>query len=250
MGLTIAAGLGIVGAVCNWLYLQQLAREQETVDLIGVRNGAQINIGDTFKESDLEAVPIPRAGAEALLKRAPAWSAREAVIGLPANHVFYGGEIIVNDDLVGPAVRDLAETLQEDEVARWVPIDSRSVVTEQINPGDLVSFEVPRGAVGPTPVTAPDAPGDTTLPANPPGGWRSAEFIGPFRVLALGPRREPAHVAEAARGRGAANASTITIVVKLIDGKLEPNAARLFEALRLSGSQGVGVMLHSSRRGS
>jgi hypothetical protein len=242
MGLTIAAGLGIVGAVCNWLYLQQLAREQETVDLIGVRNGAQINIGDTFKESDLEAVPIPRAGAEAL-------------ISLPANHVFYGGEIIVNDDLVGPAVRDLAETLQEDEVARWVPIDSRSVVTEQINPGDLVSFEVPRGALAPTPVTAPDAPGDTAPAANPPavsppGAWRSAEFIGPFRVLALGPRREPAHVAEAARGRGAANASTITIVVKLIDGKLEPNAARLFEALRLSGSQGVGVMLHSSRRGS
>lgn len=243
MGLTIAAGLGIIGAVCNWLYLQQLAKEQETVQLIAVREGVRLNIGDPFKESDLEPVPIPRIRVGNLLTRAPQWIAKDAVVGIPANRVFEGGEVIIHDDLEAPAVRSLASTLQEDEVARPIPIDARSVVSEHINPGDLVSFEVARGARGPTPAESGDEP-------TPPGAGNSAtEIIGPFRVLALGTRRESPNVEQAARGRAASNANTITIVVKLVKGQLEPQAARLFEALRLSGNQGVGVLLHSSRAG-
>jgi hypothetical protein len=157
LGLTIAAGLGIVGAICNWLYLQQLAATQETVSLIGVKRGVQLNIGDPFEESDLEPVPIPRDRSGNLIERAPLWSARSAVVGYGANRVFHGGEILLNADTEAPAVRNLAETLGDDEVARWVPIDTRAVVTEQINPGDMVSFDV--GSAGPTP-----AGGASTIP--------------------------------------------------------------------------------------
>lgn len=229
LGLTIAAGLGIVGAICNWLYLQQLASTQETVALIAVKRGVQLNVGDPFEESDLEPVPIPRDRAGNLIERAPLWSARSAVQGYSANRVFHGGEILLNDDLEAPAVRNLAETLQDDEVARWVPIDTRSVVTEQINPGDLVSFDV--GGSGPTPA----------------GAGSKSRIIGPFRVLALGGRREPANVAQAARPRGGSATNTIAIVVKLQGGKYESKAAELFDALRTTSSQGVGVQLHSSR---
>src|SRR5262245_53436277 len=98
LGLTIAAGLGIVGAVCNWFYLQQLAGNQETVVLIGLKNGVQLNIGDPFEEGDLEPVPIPLEGSGNLIERAPLWSARSAVVGYGANRVFHGGEILLNSD--------------------------------------------------------------------------------------------------------------------------------------------------------
>jgi Flp pilus assembly protein CpaB len=237
LGLTIAAGLGIVGAICNWLYLQQLAAEQETVSLIAVKKGVQLNVGDPFEESDLEPVPIPRDRAGNLVERAPLWDARSAVIGYGANRVFHGGEILLNADTEAPAVRDLAETLQDDEVARWVPIDTRAVVTEQINPGDMVSFDV--GSSGPTPAAEPG-----TTPTEP---GRGSRIIGPFRVLALGSRREPVNVAQSTRSRPGSATNTIAIVVKLRNGQYDPLAAELFAALRAVGTQGVGVQLHSTR---
>jgi len=234
LGLTIAAALGIVGAVCNWLYLQRLAREQETVQFIALRPGVQLNIGDTFDDSDLEPVELPKARYGNLVERAPQWSSLSAVVGYPANRVFSGGEIILDTDLEAPASRELADTLQADEVAYWVPITAGAVVADQINPGDLVSFQVAAGS-GPTPSgTAPRT-------GNGP------QLIGPFRVLALGGRRERANIEQASRQRGPTAANTITIVVKLVNGEFEPAAADLVKAIQLQGNQGLGVLLHSSR---
>ncbi|MBL8850818.1 MAG: hypothetical protein JNG89_14145, partial [Planctomycetaceae bacterium] len=193
--------------------------------------GVQLNIGDPFEEGDLEPVPIPRDRSGNLIERAPLWSARTAVLGYGANRVFHGGEILLNSDTEAPAVRNLAETLQDDEVARWVPIDTRAVVPEQINPGDLVSFDV--GAAGPTPAGS--------------GGAAGSRLIGPFRVLALGNRREPTNVSQSARPRGGSAANTIAIVIKLQGDAYEPRATELFNALRSVGAQGVGVQLHSAR---
>jgi Flp pilus assembly protein CpaB len=233
LGLTIAAALGIVGAVCNWLYLQRLAQEQEKVSFIALRPGVQLNIGDTFDESDLEKVDLPKARYGNLVERAPQWSALSAIVGSPANRVFGGGEIILDIDLEAPASRDLSDTLQEEEVAYWVPITAGSVVADQINPGDLVSFQTAAGN-GPTPA------GSQPRGAGP-------QIIGPFRVLALGGRRERSNIEQASRQRAPTGANTITIVVKLVDGQFEPAAAELVKAIQLGGNQGLGVLLHSSR---
>lgn len=235
LGLTVAAALGIVGAVCNWLYLQRLAQEQETVQFIAVKQGVQLNIGDPFRESELEPVPIPKARVGNLIERAPQWSSLSAVVGFPANRVFSGGEIVLDSDLEAPAVRDLSDTLQEDEIAYWVPITAGAVVADQINPGDMVSFQT-AAVSGPTPAGTP--------PRSSSGG---PQIIGPFRVLALGNRRERPNVEQASRTRGPSGANTITIVVKLVDGQFEPTAAELVKAIQMQGNQGLGVLLHSSR---
>ncbi len=237
LGLMVAAGLGIVGAICNWFYLDRLARDQEKVSFIAVRQGVNLDIGDNFKESQFEQVDIPRSGVGNLDHVAPLWSARNAVVGLRANRQFVGGEIILESDLIGPAQMDLADTLQQDEVARWVPVDPSSVVAAQINPNDFVSFEVPR--LGPTP--AGGSPGPVSA-----GGGGSTEIIGPFRVLALGNRRERPNVQKAATGR-VGSENTMAIVVKFAGGEMEERARRLFEALRLAGGNGAHVILHSSR---
>lgn len=236
IGLIVAAGLGIAGAICNWFYLEQLARHQEQVVFIAIRDDVELEIGDIIKSEHLMEVPIPRAAVGNLEQVAPLWQSRDAVAGHPAIRNFNGGELLLDSDLQRPAYQDLAETLQENEVARWVPIDSRSVVPEQINPGDLVSFEVTRiGAGGPTPAG--------TAPAPAAG---ATEIVGRFRVLAMGNRREASNIQEANRRRSGSE-GTIAIVVELTNGEMEPEAKKLFEALRLSGNQGAAILLHSSR---
>lgn len=234
--MLLAAGLGLAGALCNWLYLDSLARAETRLAFIGVKPDVRLNIGDVFKADQFEAVDIPRSHVGNLPDVAPLWSAREAVIGLRANKPYAGGELILRQDLTTPAQEDLASVLADDEVARWVPIDSRAVITEQINPGDLVSFEVPKASSavvengGASPVQQP----------------AEMEIIGPFRVLAIGSRRERPNIQQA-RGRSGGPENTITIAVQLKGGALEPRAVKLFDAVRDAGSQGMYVLLHSAK---
>lgn len=244
-GLLLAAGLGLAGALCNWLYLDSLARTETRVAFIGVKPDVRLNVGDVFKADHFERVEIPRSRIGNLQDAAPAWSALDAVVGLRANKPYAGGEIILRQDLATPAQQDLAALLAEDEVARWVPIDPRAVIPSQINPGDLVSFEVPRPAGEPAPVERAAANGNGA-PGPVPSAAPDIEIIGPFRVLAVGSRRERPDIQQA-RGRTTGMENTITIAVQLAAGKVEARAAKLFDAIRDSGSQGVYVLLHSAR---
>jgi Flp pilus assembly protein CpaB len=240
-GLLIAAGLGLAGALCNWMYLDSLASAESKLAFIGVKPDVRLNVGDLFKADHFEPIEIPRSRLGNLQNSAPLWSAREAVIGLRANKPYAGGEIILRQDLETPAQQDLASMLAEDEVARWVPIDPRAVIAEQINPGDLVSFETPQPTATATVPASPSA-GDNAQPAAP----AIREVIGPFRVLAVGARRERPNIQQA-RGRSGGPEHTITIAVRMPEGKLEARAVKLFDAVRAAGSQGVYVMLHSGK---
>lgn len=260
-GILLAAGLGLLGALCNWFYLQRAVQFQDEVSFIAIRQAVQLNVGDLITEEQIERVEIPRVAVGNLIHVAPQWSAKDAVLGHRATRSYMGGEIILDMDLTTPVQQDLAATLNENEVARWVPVDPRSVIPEQINPGDLVSFEVQaplqNAAIAlpaATPRTPPPNPDDEPAPppsspsprSSPPQApiASQAEIIGPFRVLALGGRRERRNIQAASRGRGGPE-NTITILVRLNDNKLEPKAARLFDALR--GGKTATVQLHSSR---
>jgi Flp pilus assembly protein CpaB len=238
-GLLIAAILGLAGAVCNWLYLQRASNTLGRVSFISIKPDVQLNVGDPIKDEHLQRIDLPNNAAGNLSSVAPEWSAKAAVVGQRANRIFNGGEIILEMDLAAPAQQQLAKTLQENEVALWVPIDPRSVVAEQINPGDLVSFEVPPMAL--TGINAP-VPTSTT----PRGTADKPEVIGPFRVLAIGARREPINVQQAFRGR-AGTETTLTIVAELKQGQLDSLSARLSEVLGSQNRQGLIVLLHSAR---
>jgi Flp pilus assembly protein CpaB len=240
-GLLIAAILGLAGAVCNWLYLQRASNTLGRVSFIAIRPDVQLNIGDPIKDEDLQRIDLPENTAGNLSSVAPEWSAKAAVIGQRANRIFHGGEIVLEMDLAAPAQQQLAKTLQENEVAVWVPIDPRSVVAEQINPGDLVSFEVPRAALAGGTASVP-----TSTPALAGVASEKPEIIGPFRVLAIGARREPTNVQQAFRGR-VGTETTLTSVAELKQGQLDPLSARLSEVLGSQNRQGLIVLLHSAR---
>lgn len=221
-GLVIAGVLGIAGAICNWLYLQNASNSRDRVSFIAIKEGVTLNVGDLIQEDHLQKVDFPRGSVGYLDTVAPQWSARAAVVGQRANHLYAEGDIVLEMDLTTPAQQQLAKTLQPDEVAFWVPIDPRSVVAEQINPGDLVSFEIPASEMV------------------------AANILGPFRVMAIGSRREPINVQQAFRGRQGTE-TTLTIVAKLQNGQLDPLTSKLSQALSQRNRQGLAVLLHSAK---
>jgi Flp pilus assembly protein CpaB len=232
-GLIIAAGLGIVGAICNWFYLSRQASQMEKVSFVAVESTAQLNLGDHFKESDLVQVDIPKDHLGNLNEVAIYWKDRRTVIGMPATKAYRGGELVLQSDLLTPSERDFSHLLAEDEVARWVPVDSRSFVPERISPGNLISFITSGTGEG-------RSPGNSAQPAISSTG---TEIIGPFRILSLGARTGDRDV-RLAHSRSSGQESLIGIRVKVIDGKLEPKADRLFQVLSMNNAP-LQVMLHS-----
>jgi hypothetical protein len=247
-GILIAVGLGVAGAICNWLYLQRLAGQEAKEFFIGVKPGVQLNAGDVIRAEHVVEVGIPRSALGNLDQVAPLWKIRDAVIGFPTNRSFRGGELVLYDDVKTPGQRDLNEKLGPDEVALWIPVDPRTFNPGRVNPEDEVSFIVPRGGaamLSPTPIEDADGGGGEPPPVVQPGG--ASEIIGPFRILEIGSRTGRPEVQKAAGAR-AGNETSITVVAKITGGKLEPKAQRITEVVRTTRSQGLQVLLHAKRK--
>lgn len=231
-GLIIAAGLGIVGAICNWFYLSRQASQMEKESFVAVRSTVQLNLGDQFKESHLIQVQIPRDNLGNLNEVGIPWKNVAAVVGLPATKAYRGGELLLYQDLQSPSERDFSHLLAKDEVARWVPVDSQSFVPERISPGNLISF-----------ITRSDgaarSPGNSTQPLVTSSG---TDIIGPFRILSLGARTGDRDV-RLASSRKSGQESLIGIRVRVVDGKLDAKAERLFQVLSSNNSP-LQVLLH------
>ncbi len=237
-GLLLSLGLGLAGAVCNWFYLERLAGKQAKVSFIGVSAGSQINVGDTLLDSHLVKVDIPSSAVGNLDQVAPHWSDRPLVVGWPSNRSYRGGELVLQQDIRTPGAKDLNDKLGKDEVAIWIPIDTRTFNSMRVNPDDEVSFLLPSSALG--------GPSPTPL-GGQPGGSANSDIVGPFRILELGSRTGRPEVQKAAGGRQA-NENVIAIVAKFIGGRLDAKAERITEYMRATKSQGLQVILHPKRK--
>ena len=136
LGLTIAACLGILGGLCNWFYIQQKSRDLEKVEFIAVRSQLEINVGDTFEKSNFEPVAIPKAHLGNLDATAVKWDLLQTVIGKNATRYYSGGNLILHTELLEPPSKEIISLLGENEVLKWIPIDTRTAVPEHINPGN------------------------------------------------------------------------------------------------------------------
>jgi len=249
-GILFAIGLGLAGTILSWFYLERLAGREAKVAFIGIKANAAINVGDVIRAEHLVQIDLPRSRVGNLETVAPLWEYRSTVIGLPSTRTFQGGEIVLQQDLRSPGMRDLNDKLGKNEVAVWLPVDPRTFNATRVNPDDSVSFVVPRAGmpVGPTPV------GATPIAASD-----ASEIIGPFRILEIGSRTGRTDVYRATGGRTASEA-TITVVAKLVGGQvdpmtgeyrggtLEPVAERILEVIRQTKSQGLQVILHPKRK--
>lgn len=222
-GLLAAAGLGLLGGLCNLLYLQQVSKQVERVAFVGIKADVDLPIGATIRKQHLERVEIPRNALGNLPQYAVAYDLVETVYGLKASRHFEGGELLLQSDIKAPPAE--LPPILPDQRYMFVPVNSNAFLTPLVEPGDYVSFVIP-----PTP-----GPDGTTRGAS--------EILGPFEVLALGTRLGQTST-QIAAGRSAQRENILTVSVKIDEGNLEPKAERLNQLLLGGLVKNIGVLVH------
>lgn len=232
-GIVIAVALGLTGAFFNWFYVSRQAGQYAKVQFLAIADDARINMGDRFQRSHFVPVEIPRANVGNLVDTAIRWDALNTVVNRRATRSYSGGEIVLHQELRTPARQELASRIGENERVMWLPVDQRTFDATHVNPGDLISFQVPALAGG-----APALAGST--------GARSHgyEIIGPFRILALGQRMGDRNVYRAAGNTRGTSENRIAVSVRVEGNRLEDKAEQISEVLRITNFKGVQVLLH------
>jgi len=265
-GLIVAIGLGITGALLNFIYLANKSGDLEAVAFIGIGPEVRVARGSTIVREHLVPVEVPQRVARNLEKFAVKFSDVNTVVGQKALRTLEGGSLLLRDDLrTPPAELDFTENLEagvEEEVARGIPIDSRSIVPSLIEPGNLVSFLAPRVLSESPAVAAPLSPGgpepgkpepgkpELLRPVPGPGaagagsGLEEFEPVGPFRVLSVGSRVGRRDVFQAA-GLPSAQENVLVIALRLRNKKLEDPGPRLERLLQSANFRPLSVLLHA-----
>ena len=241
-GILIAVGLGITGGVCNWFYLERQADKYVRVSFVAIAPGTTINRGDQFAKSHFQEVGFPEKQLGNLELTAVKWDAYKTVIGLRATKNYAPNEILLVQDLKTPARQDLNRLIKDDERVMWIPVDSRTFNASHVNPGDQVSFLVPKLSRSfPTVANGTNDNGnaDVKLAVDK----SASDIIGPFFILALGDRKGRSDVLKASGGSfGSEN--EIAIVVKIKGNTLEPKAQQISDIVSQRNLRGVQVLLH------
>lgn len=232
-GIMIAVAMGVVGFVCNWLYLEREASRVELVSFVGVSQPADVKRGDVIQSDDLVPISMPKSHESQLAQVAVLWDQRDLVIGQKAARdlaVSGEAELVMHRDLTTPAIKDINELIADNERVMWLPVDSRTFNPQHVDPGDQVSFRIPEFGKGASRSQPTEAGG---------------KILGPFRILALGNRKGRRDVRQAAGlASGAENVIAVAVTVENPDGKLEPKAETLAGILAVNNFQGVQVLLH------
>jgi hypothetical protein len=254
-GLIVAIGLGIAGALFNFAYLVRGSQDVEKIAFIGVKEDKIIGRGEPLSEDNLEPLEIPKRWVGKLDVYAVLWSARQTVLGRGVSRPLEGGSLLLRSDLkTPPRELNFGTNLPQgvEERAYFVPIDTRRLITPLVQPGDQVEFIVsvlPDGP--PTLAEAPKA--DPPGKADPKGGRAVAarppsrdvvDLCGPFRVLSIGNRLGSHDVMQAAK-IAPTQENVMTIALKIENGKVEPEGARLMRVIEQTGSKPFGYLLRA-----
>lgn len=234
-GIIIAAALGIVGAFCNWFYINNEAKNYEKVSFIAISDDAAIETGDRLKSEHFVKVDVPKAYVGELDKTAVHWNDRQAVTAYRATKSYRGGEVLFWHDLTGIAQQDLTERLGKDEVLFQVVVDAATFIPEHYDPGDEVEFFVPQMLNTVTPAG--------TSQGNDAG---STATVGKFRILALGGRKGKRETA-AAYNQRPVRENIVTIALKF---PFDSKAEELFRLITTGGGRGVRMIKHKPTKSS
>lgn len=184
-GLIVAAVLGVLGIVLNWVYLQNKTKDVKSISFLGLKDGVIKQPGERFSSSDFEPVPIPERHAGNLEEYVHLFSDKNSVVGYSPTREYKGGQLVLRDDLKTPP-RSIAFTSATQRLftVKVEPTFEASLY----KPGDTIDFIIP--------VFKPRAQtGDVS--AQPP--QQAFEIVGPFTIAHIGPRLGSRSAAAASR---------------------------------------------------
>jgi len=236
-GLVIAAGLGILGAACNWFYLARKAKDLDKEEFIYVKKSARIREGDVFKEEHFGKVAIPRKFLGNLEAVGVPWDDLNTVVGQQAIRSYSGDHLLLRQDLKTPPQRPLDELLGKDEVSWNVLVDSTTFIPQNHNPGEKVLFFPP---------PAVRVRGQNKKPIHESG-------VGPFRILRIGSRGGSYEV-QKATGRRDTRSNVLVIPLKRFKSndpkkkfEYDEKSRQLLELQEYAGGQGLSVAIQSAQ---
>jgi hypothetical protein len=233
--------LGLLGALCNYFYLENKVPDVEVVGFVGIQSDAEVARGERLSPEHLMEVNIPRRNVGSLQDVAVPYSAVQSVLGSRVWRPLPGGTLLLRQDLTTPP-QELK--LAANEAIIWIPIDNRSTVPSLIVPGDQVSFLIATSRLGmPTRAPDPESGGLEPIPESSAASG-AIKTVGPFTILSLGNRLGTPDVLKAARVP-VVQENVVGIRVEIDDkGDLMPDAQHLVELLNATGNYPVGVLLH------
>lgn len=256
-GLILGLGIGIAAALFNWAYITRATGSVETVAFFGVAASRNVEAGQILASEDLVPVPLPAATARRLKGFAFVYpDDRATVVGMRTTRPVPGGSILLVDDLRPPPPKLVfggQPAGNEEEIAMFIPIDTRTIVTSLLEPGDTVSFIVsaPTPAENPAPEDAQPTADPRNFPptaAGTQGGVAGApRIVGKFKILAVGNRLSNLDIHRAYQ-LPQSQENVLTVSVRLVGGRLEPKAEQLWKMLEATNFRQVGVILHARQR--
>jgi len=250
IGLLIALSLALVAGVLNWKYLERKTEEVEMVSFLAIKDGETVEAGKRFAESNFTRLDIPKKSVGSLQNSAVLYDDLHTVVSANALRDYRGGQVIMLQDLKTPPKK---LTLDAGEVAYFVPVGGNSFVARHFAPGDQVTFALapPRKVnFKNAPPVVPEGTNDTEKDWNLTDNnaveiaQGPTEFIGPFRVIAVGARLSTYDVSRAQGGR-AGQESTLGIAIKLENGQYDQKGRDLIDRVMAPGFRHAGVILTS-----
>lgn len=220
-GIIIAAGMGVLGVVCNWFYISQKAADFDKVGYIYIRAG--VNQGKIIKEDNLGVIKIPKAYQGSIGKLGVLERDKQTVVGQMATRNYTEDTFLLRSDLDKKAVRSLKEKLLPNHELHTVAVGSR-FIPDNFNPGDYVYFYPPLG-------TEKDYEKMDKLRA------------GPFKIQAIGTRQSTYKIGS--RGRSSQE-NLLTVWLKRDANNVYDGKSRKFRILSSKyGTQGLDLVLVS-----
>jgi hypothetical protein len=241
-GLILAIFLGLLGAVLNWVYLENKTKDVASISFLGIKDGVDIQIGTPLRSTHFVEVKIPERHAKNLRESVYLYEDRATLEASSATRTYQGGDLVFRTDYRTPPVE---LKLEQNEEMFWVPVDSRAFVPSLINPGDQIMFVVP--VYGPTEartasvLTPSNGSDDTTTTDSGP-----TEEIGPFEVRSLGDRLGTRDVMKAGR-RAPVQERQVGIVVDTTKAEQVERAKRLRERLVRGDYRNISVILKARK---
>jgi hypothetical protein len=240
-GLIVAAGLGIVGALVNFYYLNTEAQKKDMVAFIGIKKGVILGRGDKLSEDKLVKVEIPANHVGNLKDYACLWDESVGIKDRPVWRTLdssntEGGLLLLRGDYREPP-KDLE--LGKGERGQFITVP-KNFDASHLNPGDRVAFRVMTlTPPGPTrapvrPAAAPAAPATGAAasetaelqpkpeePEAAPQLLESSEIIGPFVIVSIGNRLGTLEAQKAAKIAPVAQNLLLLRISKNVPGEEE-----------------------------
>lgn len=226
--LALPLGLGLAAAVVNWVTVSSGMKP-----MAFVRVNRSLARGAVFTAQCLERVEMSGELGK-LPYTAVRWEDRATLYERPTPRQLLAGDLVLWRDAT-PLPRELQT--QPGEVMMGISLAGMTSVPEFIQVGQQVGFFV--GGEG-KPAAPVAADGSQSPPSRTP-----LEYLGPFRVLAVGKRITPG--GEVLDGERNSMETILTVAARFLPNsrRLDERSARLLSARTgFSGERILGIVLH------